>query len=209
MVVKEAMSEKRIVTSRSCSSMLGSSASLRSSSWTTGQGTYLPQDLMAFFMFSKVSLMSLTSHVPCARPGSSELETPASCSLVMLSISSASSTRGLSRFRERYVRSRVSRPMPERMMTMAATVVSIAMRASASTAPRPSSTATEDVRRWRSSGLRSSSERSGTLMNTRSTSRNDEALTSLSMSARDARSAHRSAEVLGKRHGLAGANSLQ
>mmetsp|Transcript_37446 Transcript_37446/g.116452 ORF Transcript_37446/g.116452 Transcript_37446/m.116452 type:complete len:210 (-) Transcript_37446:172-801(-) len=62
-VVKEAMSEKNTVTSASCTSML-TSASWRKMCCTTCQGTYLPQDLMAFFMFSKVLRIIRSSLTP-------------------------------------------------------------------------------------------------------------------------------------------------
>mmetsp|Transcript_87968 Transcript_87968/g.247167 ORF Transcript_87968/g.247167 Transcript_87968/m.247167 type:complete len:227 (+) Transcript_87968:862-1542(+) len=138
MVVNEAMSEKKIVTSFSltCSPALSLECS---SSRTTGQGTYFPQDLMATFMFSNVrlirraSLLTLASLVvPTSDSGTAAQ--PAIFNRTMFSISSASSFSGFSRFTDKKVRSRVSIRIPSRMAAITTQVVAMDATASERTA---------------------------------------------------------------------------
>mmetsp|Transcript_148475 Transcript_148475/g.413694 ORF Transcript_148475/g.413694 Transcript_148475/m.413694 type:complete len:305 (-) Transcript_148475:129-1043(-) len=185
MVVKDAMSEKNTVTSASLTSKFAS-ASLRIRSCTTGQGTYLPQETMPFFRLLKDRRMTRSSHTGCADV-SSVAETAESCRREMLSISSASSTRGLNKLRENHVRSLVSNQIPVTMTTITTTLVHMAVLAAAWTARRLSSTATAVVFLSSSSAEISLAEKSGTRSSPMSTYRWGDLLTSRSTSRSEVR----------------------
>mmetsp|Transcript_50290 Transcript_50290/g.155419 ORF Transcript_50290/g.155419 Transcript_50290/m.155419 type:complete len:234 (+) Transcript_50290:779-1480(+) len=177
-VVKEAMSEKKTVTSASFTSRF-TSAPLRIKSCTTGQGTYFPQEMMPFLKASKVLRMTLSSLTDLE--GASGEVTAANCSREMLSISSEISTKGRSKFRENQVRSLTSRPMPVRMMKMTTAVVHIAILAESSTALRSSRTATPVVRASKSCAEMDSPLKSGLRKRTRSKRRYGDLIKSSSM----------------------------
>mmetsp|Transcript_121710 Transcript_121710/g.344957 ORF Transcript_121710/g.344957 Transcript_121710/m.344957 type:complete len:202 (-) Transcript_121710:2279-2884(-) len=86
MLVKETMSEKKMVTSFSAT-WSAASEFVRRRSCTTGHGTYLPQDLSAVFMFSNLLRISRTSQMHSFVIVSSLMDIPASCSDSMLSMS--------------------------------------------------------------------------------------------------------------------------
>mmetsp|Transcript_20376 Transcript_20376/g.59103 ORF Transcript_20376/g.59103 Transcript_20376/m.59103 type:complete len:215 (+) Transcript_20376:660-1304(+) len=182
MLVKPAMSEKKSVTSRSSTPGFASTPAC-SSSCTTGQGTYLPQDLIAFFMLSKMRWICRISAVPPRSGSPFSSERPASCSCTMLCISSARALRGFSRLLERKARSFVSSTIPSRMMTITRMVVRTDMRASCLIMLCPSSTATVSVRLLRSSPETSASDRSGRRRRTRSVQRWGELRSSSSTSS--------------------------
>mmetsp|Transcript_99746 Transcript_99746/g.321595 ORF Transcript_99746/g.321595 Transcript_99746/m.321595 type:complete len:215 (-) Transcript_99746:1532-2176(-) len=182
MLVKEAMSEKKTVTSFSSTFCFASTPAWRSNC-TTGQGTYLPQDLMAFFMFSKMRWICRISAVPRSIVVVGSVVRPASCSCTMLCISSARSRSGFSRLRERKVRSFVRKTMPSRMMMITKTVTTTDITASCRTTREPLSSATVLVRLSSSSCETSASERSGNLRRTRSIRRKSEFRISSPMSS--------------------------
>mmetsp|Transcript_52381 Transcript_52381/g.125445 ORF Transcript_52381/g.125445 Transcript_52381/m.125445 type:complete len:214 (-) Transcript_52381:127-768(-) len=185
MVVKLAMSEKNMVTLRSETSMLAS-ASFRIISCTTGQGTYLPQERMAVFMLSnrrRSNLISLETFWANSRLCVVAELVAASCSRVMLSTSSASSTSGFKRFLDKYVRSRVRRLMPMTMRKRTTHVVIMESRAVATVSARFRNSATASVLSSRSSAVISWLSKSGYRINSRSICRYSEDMTSTSTSS--------------------------
>mmetsp|Transcript_93014 Transcript_93014/g.259157 ORF Transcript_93014/g.259157 Transcript_93014/m.259157 type:complete len:210 (+) Transcript_93014:844-1473(+) len=187
MLVKDAMSEKNRVTSLSSTPGLASTPAW-SSICTTGQGTYLPQDLIAFFMLSKIRWIWRISAVPRSKPGCSVVR-PASCSCTMLCISSARARKGFRRPLERCARSLVSIMMPSTMMKITRTVVRIDSNASLRTASCTSNTATVSVSCSRSSFVGSDSVRSGNRSGTRSVQRYSDCRSCLSISLSELRGA--------------------
>mmetsp|Transcript_30273 Transcript_30273/g.80710 ORF Transcript_30273/g.80710 Transcript_30273/m.80710 type:complete len:213 (-) Transcript_30273:1760-2398(-) len=159
-VVKDAMSEKNMVTS--CSATRNSASMFPlNMSCTTGHGTYFPQDKMAFFIWSNVRRICLISLVPWSRSGSLSTETAPICSCAMLSMSSANSRSGRSKYLERKLISFVSKRMPPRMMTITDIVVRIVYWAASTIESLLSTTAADVVRSLNSSEVRSSLVKSG------------------------------------------------
>mmetsp|Transcript_63175 Transcript_63175/g.206144 ORF Transcript_63175/g.206144 Transcript_63175/m.206144 type:complete len:214 (-) Transcript_63175:1940-2581(-) len=143
MVVKPAMSEKKIVTSLVFIPGFASTPAL-SSICTTGHGTYFPQDLIAFFMLLKMRLIMRIS-AQLFSIFTSSMFRPAICSCTMLCISSASVRRGFSRLSERKLRSFVSSVMPSKIINITVKVVSTDTCASDWTCSRASKTAADMV----------------------------------------------------------------
>mmetsp|Transcript_108709 Transcript_108709/g.294779 ORF Transcript_108709/g.294779 Transcript_108709/m.294779 type:complete len:275 (-) Transcript_108709:996-1820(-) len=157
MVVKEAMSEKNSVTSSS-STKMSAFTPFWSSLCTTCQGTYLPQDFMAFFMPSKVVWMRRISAAHCSYE--KEVVTPASCRWVMLCISSARFRSGWRRLLRKLIMSLAMEVKPNIMITTTTPVVSNSWVDCMLMVPRTLTTATALVRLFTSSSERLAS-RSG------------------------------------------------
>mmetsp|Transcript_38770 Transcript_38770/g.109925 ORF Transcript_38770/g.109925 Transcript_38770/m.109925 type:complete len:216 (+) Transcript_38770:376-1023(+) len=100
MVVKDAMSEKKTVTSSSRTPAMASSPACNKI-LTTGHGTYLPQDLIAFFILSKMRWIKSISATTWRVWTSWLSSQPASCRCTIMRISSARFLKGFSRLVER------------------------------------------------------------------------------------------------------------
>mmetsp|Transcript_40202 Transcript_40202/g.94142 ORF Transcript_40202/g.94142 Transcript_40202/m.94142 type:complete len:214 (-) Transcript_40202:1910-2551(-) len=141
-LVNEAISEKKSVTSRS--SILGRTSSPATRRFcTTGHGTYFPQDRIATFVFEKMCQMRRTSAAPRI-PLS--VVTAASCSWAMLCISSARVRSGSKRRLESFPRSVVIVNIPTRMIRITVQLIMSEFTASRSFSERMLKITTADTK---------------------------------------------------------------
>mmetsp|Transcript_36978 Transcript_36978/g.86662 ORF Transcript_36978/g.86662 Transcript_36978/m.86662 type:complete len:245 (+) Transcript_36978:823-1557(+) len=165
-VVKDAMSENSMLTSTSLTSMQASSLALIITC-TTGQGTYLPHDLIAFFILSKVLRISRNSFAvrssPSPSPSSSSSTTSefAISKRAIDSMSSVTSLRGFSKFEDKEARSFVKRPMLTTMITTTELVMAMLVQAICRTSSLLSTTARDVVSASSSAKVLSLSKMSG------------------------------------------------
>mmetsp|Transcript_25315 Transcript_25315/g.58680 ORF Transcript_25315/g.58680 Transcript_25315/m.58680 type:complete len:209 (+) Transcript_25315:824-1450(+) len=122
MVVKDAMSEKNIVTSI-VPILSDESIPAARRICTTGHGTYFPQDRIAVFVLSKMLSIRRISATPRSKFTTTLAPSrPASCICVTLCMSSARRRIGPRRLDERALISLVKAKMPTMMMMMAVVV---------------------------------------------------------------------------------------